>query len=103
MELFDSSGSPITSNDNWQDGPDAAAIQAVGLAPEDPHESAIRATLAAGAYTVIVRGVGDDTVVGGMQPGITGIGLVEIYDFNKAATARPIFPPAAPCSPVTGS
>ncbi len=85
LELFDSAGSPITSNDNWQAGPDAAAIQAVGLAPEDPHESAIRATLAAGAYTAIVRGVGDDTVVGGTQPGITGVGLVEIYDLHQSS------------------
>ena len=72
LELRDSAG-VIQSNDNWQSGPDAASIASVGLAPTDPHEAALRATLASGAYTVIVRGVGD---------GI-GIGLVELYDLQQ--------------------
>ena len=45
-------------------------ISADGLAPSNPKESALLATLAPGAYTVIVNGVS----------GATGVGLVEIYD-----------------------
>lgn len=83
VELFDESGTLLASNDNWQDGPDAAAIQAIGLAPTHPLESAIRATLPAGNYTAVVRGVGDATFVGGFQPGLMGIGLVELYDLQQ--------------------
>lgn len=84
LELYDNSGTLIASNDDWSTGADAAAIERVGLAPSDTHESALRATLPSGAYTIVIRGVGDDTVVGGFQPGITGIGLVEIYDLQQS-------------------
>jgi sugar lactone lactonase YvrE len=89
LEIYDSAGTLLFSNDNWQSGPDAASIQAAGLAPDSPLEAALRVTLPAGAYTAIVRGVGDSTVVGGMQPGLTGVALVELYDLqlseNRAA------------------
>jgi hypothetical protein len=68
VELHDASGAIIASNDNWQDT-QGAQIMASGLAPTDPHESAIFATLPAGAYTAIVRGVGDTT----------GVALIEVY------------------------
>ena len=84
LEVYDSAGNSPLSNDNWQTGPDAASIQAAGLAPDSPLEAAVRVTLPAGAYTAIVRGVG-----GHSQPGITGVGLVELYDLqlseNRAA------------------
>lgn len=86
IQLFDSSGTLLASNDNWQSGPDAAAIERLGLAPSDSHESAIRATLPAGAYTAVVRGVGDATPVGGFQPGLTGVGLVELYDLQQTTS-----------------
>ena len=83
LEIYDSAGTLLFSNDNWQTGPDAASIQAAGLAPDSPLEAALRVTLPAGAYTAIVRGVGDST------PGVTGVGLVELYDLqlseNRAA------------------
>ena len=43
------------------------------FAPADPAESAIIATLAPGAYTAIVQGVG----------GGTGVGTVEVYDLSQ--------------------
>jgi sugar lactone lactonase YvrE len=86
LELHDASGTLLASNDNWQTGPDAATIQGIGLAPTDPHESALRAVLPVGAYTAVVRGVGDATVVGGFQPGLTGVGLVELYDLHQSAS-----------------
>ncbi len=73
LELFNASGTMLFSNDNWQTGADAAAIQRVGLAPENANESALRVTLPAGAYTAVVRGPG----------GSTGIGLVEVFDLQQ--------------------
>ena len=57
LELHEADGTVITTNDNWQD--DAAQkdlIQASGLAPTDPAESAIVVTLDPGTYTAIVSG-----------------------------------------------
>ena len=70
LDLFNSSGTIIQSNDNWQTDPHAAEITALGLAPTNPLESATLATLAPGSYTARLSGVG----------GGTGLGLVEVYD-----------------------
>jgi hypothetical protein len=59
----------IASNDNWQQSPNAAQIQAAGLAPGNPLESALLVTLPPGAYTAIVSGIG----------GGTGTGVVAVY------------------------
>jgi Matrixin len=72
VELHDASGATIASNDNWGSGPNAAQIQSENLAPTDPNESALQATLNPGSYTAVVRGVN----------GSTGVGLVEIYDLS---------------------
>jgi hypothetical protein len=69
LELHDSSGAVVASNDNWQQTQESA-IEATGIAPTNPSESAILTTVNAGSYTVIERGVA----------GGTGVGLVEIYD-----------------------
>jgi hypothetical protein len=80
LELHDSS-STIATNDDWQTtqiggvitADQSADIQSSGFAPVDPAESAIIATLAPGAYTAIVQGVG----------GGTGVGTVEVYDLSQ--------------------
>jgi subtilase family protein len=78
LELRDQNGAPITSNDNWQDDPvQAAQIQATGVAPKDPRESAIVRSLNPGSYTAIVRGANS----------ATGIGLVEVYDLDPQPAA----------------
>ena len=70
LELHDGNGALLESNDNWRDDPDQAArISAANLAPSNPLESAIWASLAPGNYTVIVRGKNNGV----------GIGLAEIY------------------------
>ena len=69
LAIYDSSGSLIASNDNWQDNINAIDIQKNGLAPPNPSESALVLHLPAGAYTAVVRGVNDGT----------GIGLAEVY------------------------
>lgn len=68
LELHDSNGSTLTSNDNWEQS-QAADLQTVGLAPVNPAESAILTRLTSGAYTAVVRGKGS----------ATGVALVEIY------------------------
>jgi hypothetical protein len=68
LELRNSNGSLLLSNDNWQDW-NPAELNAVGLAPTDPAEAAFLLLLDPGAYTAIVRGEGNST----------GIALVEFY------------------------
>ena len=70
LELHDSNGAIIASNDNWRDSQESD-IEATGLAPTDDAESAILVTLEPGAYTAIVSGVGNTT----------GIALVEAYGY----------------------
>jgi WD40 repeat protein len=73
MELRDSSGTLVDSNDNWKTRPDGssqqAEIEATTIPPTNNLESALVQTLPAGNYTVIVRG----------KNGTTGVGLVEVY------------------------
>jgi hypothetical protein len=46
LELRDGGGALVFQNDNWQDDPAAAGqLTALGLAPQDTHESGIVATL----------------------------------------------------------
>jgi hypothetical protein len=71
LELRDSNGDLIVSNDDWRDSQEAE-IRATGLEPSDQRESAVVRTLGAGAYTAIVRGLNDTT----------GIGLVEAYNLG---------------------
>ena len=56
-------GEFVDANDSWMDHPRVSEIPA-GLAPTDPAEAALVATLAPGAYTPIVTGVSGGTVVG---------------------------------------
>jgi hypothetical protein len=76
LELHDGNGT-LAGNDDWQTtqiggiiaSDQSAAIQNSGLAPSDPAESAIIATLAPGNYTAIAQGVN----------GGTGVGLIEVF------------------------
>ena len=70
LELHDGNGNTIALNDNWKEGAQAAEIQASGLAPSDDLESAILQVVPSGAYTAIVRGIGNGA----------GVGLVEAYN-----------------------
>ncbi|MDQ3117181.1 MAG: hypothetical protein M3Q86_11360 [Verrucomicrobiota bacterium] len=57
LELHDSTGATVATNDNWMD------------LPTDPNEAALYDILPAGAYTAILSGAG----------GTSGVGLVESY------------------------
>jgi hypothetical protein len=72
LELHAGNGALMTSNDDWKDSPDRAAIESSGLAPSDDRESAIIRTLVPGTYTGVLAGK-DNT---------TGIALIEIYDLD---------------------
>jgi predicted Zn-dependent protease len=76
IELHDSTGALLDSNDNWQDSLDAGEIIASTIAPSDPREAAIVARLAPGNYTVIISGVNNTS----------GIGLVEAYTLDTSAS-----------------
>jgi hypothetical protein len=66
------------TNNNWRDSQEAQ-IKADGLAPTNDLESAIDATLPAGAYTALVKGNGANPA---------GICLIEVYDLDSAATSK---------------
>lgn len=72
LELHDSTGALVSSNDDWSSSTQKTEILASADAPPNALDSAIVATLAPGSYTAIVRGVN----------GLTGIGLVEVYDLE---------------------
>jgi hypothetical protein len=82
LELHDTA-STIGTNDDWQTtqiggviiAEQVAEIQASGLAPSDPAESAMIATLPPGSYTAVVQGVN----------GGTGVGIVEVYDLDASS------------------
>ncbi|HXA09671.1 MAG TPA: hypothetical protein VNW28_06790, partial [Chthoniobacterales bacterium] len=69
LQLYDSNGNLTNSNDDWQSDPGAAQVQAAGIAPRDPRESAIFTTITGGGRTAVVSG----------KDGLTGVGLVEVY------------------------
>ncbi len=70
LELHDSNGAIIASNDNWMDSPDKQTIIDDGLAPSNDQESALLGLFKPGSYTAIVSGVNETT----------GVALVEAYN-----------------------
>ena len=72
LTIYDSTGTAIASNDNWQDNINSFDVQKNALAPPNPLESALVLHLPAGAYTAIESGA----------DGGTGIGLVEVYTLD---------------------
>jgi len=80
LELHDSTGALIASNDNWQhtiiggiiSSDQVPDIRNSGHAPGDRRESAIIAELPPGNYTAILRGVNNTT----------GVALLEAYDLD---------------------
>jgi hypothetical protein len=72
-----SAGTSIATNDDWMDT-QKDEIVAAGLAPGDSRESAIKATLAPGAYTVLLQEK-DEAI---------GHALVEVYDLSPSTSSR---------------
>lgn len=78
LELHDSTGAIVATNDNWKDlsAADQTVLTDNNLAPKNDLESALVKTLAPGQYTAIVRGADDST----------GVALVEAYDLDNGST-----------------
>jgi cyclophilin family peptidyl-prolyl cis-trans isomerase len=77
LELHDSSGATLATNDNWGDAANHQDVSDLGLAPGSPTESVILTTVpsntSGAAYTAITRGAGNTT----------GLGVVEVYDLDS--------------------
>ncbi len=73
LALYNADGAMISSNDNWQEAPNANRIQASGLAPTKPAEAVILIPLNAGNYTATVRSA---------HEGSAGTALVEAYQLD---------------------
>ncbi len=69
LEIYDSTGALIATNNNWQENVNSIDFQKKGLAPRNTLESALVLHLPAGAYTAIVRGANNGT----------GVALAEVY------------------------
>src|ERR1700730_3222058 len=74
LELHDSTGAIVTTNDNWN--AHRTDVLSTNLAPRDEHEAVIVTTLKPGAYTAIVRGVN----------GAQGTALFELFDVDPATS-----------------
>jgi hypothetical protein len=77
LELHDSNGVTVATNDNWKVNDQTqqsqeSAIRATTLAPPDDREAAILANLSPGPCTAIVRGKGNTS----------GVALVEVYNLK---------------------
>jgi glucose/arabinose dehydrogenase len=80
LSLRDVRGQELDANDDWMNTARRQDLINFGLAPTDPSESAIVATLLPGAYTAIMQGAG----------GATGIGLVELFDVTSGVPANAV-------------
>jgi hypothetical protein len=77
LELHDSNGGTLATNDNWKINDQTqlsqeSAIRATTIAPANDSEAALIATLSPGTYTAVVRG----------KNNTTGVALVEVYNLK---------------------
>ena len=79
LELHDSDGAIIATNDDWMDNTDEdqQSLIDAALDPTNDLESAIIKTLDPGLYTAVVSG----------NNGGTGVALIELYDLDDAGAA----------------
>ena len=74
LELYDSRGTLIGSNDNWITHRDE--VMETGIPPSDSRESAIVTTLAPGNYTCVLRSKTNNP----------GVALFELYDLDATSS-----------------
>lgn len=80
LELRDSKGALVATNDDWINSAQKDEFITKGLAPNNSLESALLADLAPGSYTTILSDAN----------GASGIGLVELYATDANAPANPV-------------
>jgi hypothetical protein len=82
LELHDSTGALISTNDSWADNYNRQEISDTGIAPSSQKEAVILATLpsstAGTAYTAVVRGLDNGT----------GTAVVEAFDLDRADDSK---------------
>ncbi|MBS0657101.1 MAG: carboxypeptidase regulatory-like domain-containing protein [Verrucomicrobia bacterium] len=76
LELRNSAGAQIASNDSWTSN-QRAEIQAANLAPGNEVEPALIITLNPGSYTAVVSGA---------ETAPIGVAIVELYDLDSGPT-----------------
>jgi len=77
LELQQSDGTVLASNNNWKDSQESEIV-GTGLAPTNDAEAAIVAVLNPGVYTATLSGANSGT----------GIGLAEVYDLDTAINSQ---------------
>jgi hypothetical protein len=77
LDLHDSTGNTIATNDDWQTATNANQIP-VAFQPADSREPVILAALQPGSFTAILRGKNGDS----------GVGLIEMNDLSTGATSK---------------
>ncbi len=77
LDLRNSTGNAIATNDDWQQATNANQIP-VNFQPVDSHEPAILATLPPGTFTAILRG----------KNGGRGVGLIEMDDLSTGSGSK---------------
>jgi hypothetical protein len=77
LDLHDSTGNTIATNDDWQTATNANQIP-VAFQPADSREPAILATLQPGSFTAVMRG----------KNGGSGVGLIEMDDLSTGAESK---------------
>ncbi len=77
IELYNSAGALINSNNNWRDTQENAIAETT-IQPSDNREAALLINLGAGSYTVMHRG----------KDGTMGNGLIELYDLTGGSAAK---------------
>lgn len=77
LELHDSSGATVATNDNWRDTQQDALV-ATTIPPTSDYDSAMVRTVNPGAYTAVLAGKG----------GTTGVGVVEVYDLDLTVDSK---------------
>lgn len=81
LDLFDSTGTLIASNDNWRDSRESNFLEGAPfekLQPANELESAVAITLQPGVYTVAVHAAN----------GSTGVALTEVYDYSSGSDSK---------------
>jgi len=68
---------PLDTNDNWQDHPQADQIAALGLAPPDANEAAIYRCLEPGVYATVLNNAPDSEL---------GVGMFEVFDVDQSTS-----------------
>jgi hypothetical protein len=76
LQLFNSTGTLIGQNDNWN--AHRSEVIATGIAPADERDAVLVTTVQPGSYTAVLSGVN----------GAAGVALIEAYDLTPGPSSR---------------